>query len=182
MNASTLLTFDRCSTTSLLALSDILSCAGRQRVLGAPHLQVQSRQHRPSRSLLRHSSISLLTSPVLPAKMPSCLQDEDAARISKLTAETCDLTAELSASKKEAKDAKEREIVELTRGFEKQLQDHDKQAKADASRKVQQVSQGSTSCLSCLVRRRPIKPPSLLHLAALCHIRQDILCTSRQNN
>ena len=99
--------------------------------------------------------------------MPSCLQDEDAARISKLTAETCDLKAELSASRKEAKDAKEREIAELTRGFEKQLQDHDKQAKADASRKVQQVSQGrASSCLSCLVSRRPGKPPLLLHLAS----------------
>ena len=99
--------------------------------------------------------------------MPSCLQDEDAARISKLATETCDLKAELSASKKEARDAKEREIVELTRGFEKQLQDHDKQAKADASRKVQQVSQGRTgSCLSCLVSRRPVKPPLLQHLAA----------------
>eukprot|EP00891_Asterochloris_glomerata_P008203 jgi/Astpho2/8203/fgenesh1_pg.00120_%23_110_t len=66
--------------------------------------------------------------------------EEDAARISKLTAETCDLKAELSASKKEAKDAKEREIVELTRGFEKQLQEHDKQAKTDASRRVQQLN------------------------------------------
>ena len=99
--------------------------------------------------------------------MPSCLQDEDAARISKLTAETCDLKAELSASKKEAKDAKEREIVELTCGFEKQLQDHDKQAKADAASKVQQVSQGRTSsCLSCLVGVRPVEPPLLLHLTA----------------
>ncbi len=93
------------------------------------------------------------------------MQEEDAARISKLTAETCDLKAELSASNKEAKDAKEREIVELTRGFEKQLQEHDKQAKTDASRRVQQVGHGRpSSCLSCPISELP-KPPLLLHLA-----------------